>query len=237
MGLVYQYLYFAGKSSEDFNCHISGSGTFLSPERDVKSVSVPGRNGDLHIDNGRYYNIDVIYPAFITKDFRKNFDALKAFLLSQRGYKRLEDSYHPEYFRRARFKGNIEPTMSTLNRAGSFELKFDCDPRRFLKEGEKVYEVDAMGGLLNRTEYASQPLIRVYGTGTFTINSTAVQITTADGYTDIDCELQEAFKGSTNCNANIVLTNGKFPELDPGQNLITYTGITKIEITPRWWTV
>lgn len=237
MGLVYQYLFFAGKSSEDFNCHISGSGTFLSPERDVKSVSVPGRNGDLHIDNGRYYNVEVVYPAFITKDFRKNFDALKAFLLSQRGYKRLEDTYHPEYYRRARFAGRIEPVMTTLNRAGSFELRFDCDPRRFLKEGEKAVDIETGGELLNRTEYAALPLIRAYGTGTFTINSTAVQITTASGYTDIDCELQEAYKDSTNCNGNIVLTNGKFPELVPGSNTITFTGITQIEIVPRWWTV
>lgn len=237
MGLVYQYLYFAGKSSEDFKCHISGSGTFLSPSRDVQSVSVPGRNGDLHLDRGRFFNVEVVYPAFITKDFRANFDALKAFLLAQRGYKRLEDSYHPEYFRRAMFKGAIEPSMTTLNRAGSFELKFDCDPRRFLKDGERTIEVDNDITLINRTEYEAKPLVRAYGTGTFTIGGTTVQIVTADGYTDIDCDLQEAYKGTVNCNNNIILTDGKFPELITGDNEISFTGLTKLEITPRWWTV
>lgn len=237
MGLVYQYLYFAGKSSEDFKCHISGSGTFLSPSRDVQSVSVPGRNGDLHLDGGRFFNVEITYPAFITKDFRANFDALKAFLLAQRGYKRLEDSYHPEYFRRAMFKGAIEPQMTTLNRAGSFELKFDCDPRRFLKDGERVVDVDEDITLINRTEYEAKPLVRAYGTGTFTIADTTVQIVSADGYTDIDCDLQEAYKGAVNCNNNIVLTDGKFPELITGGNEISFTGLTKLEITPRWWTV
>jgi len=237
MGLVYQYLYFAGKSSEDFECHISGSGTFLSPSRDVQSVSVPGRNGDLHLDGGRFFNVEITYPAFITMDFRANFDALKAFLLAQRGYKRLEDSYHPEYFRRAMFKGAIEPQMTTLNRAGSFELKFDCDPRRFLKDGEQAIEVDDDITLINRTEYEAKPLVRAYGTGMFTIGGTTVQIVRADGYTDIDCDLQEAFKGTVNCNNNIVLTDGKFPELAVGNNEISFTGLTKLEITPRWWSV
>lgn len=238
MGVIpYEYLYFAGKSSEDFNCHISGSGTFNSPEKDVENVSVPGRNGDLHIDSGRFKNIEIIYPAFITKNFKDNYDALKAFLLSQSGYKRLQDSYHPDYYRRARFKGRIEPSMSTLNRAASFELGFDCDPRRFLVTGEIKNEIETPGVLFNRTRFEALPLIRAYGTGSFYINGIVIQITSADGYTDIDCELQEAFKGSVNCNGNIVLTDGKFPVLSPGLNNITYTGITKLEVTPRWWTV
>ena len=79
MGLVYEYLTFAGRSSEDFKAHISGSGTFVSPTRDVESIAVPGRNGDLHIDQGRYENINITYPAFITEDFEKKYSALKEF--------------------------------------------------------------------------------------------------------------------------------------------------------------
>lgn len=237
MGLVYEYLYFAGKSSEDFDCHISGVGTFKSPSRSVENVQVPGRNGDLHIDNGRYDNVTVTYPAFITQDFKKNFDALKAFLLSQMGYKRLSDSYHPGFYRRARFTGNIEPSMSALNRAGSFEISFDCDPRRFLTEGEKTLSFTAAGSFQNRTRFDALPLIRAYGTGIFTLNGTPVQIATADTYTDIDCELQEAYKGTTNCNGKIVLTSGEFPTLAPGANELALSGITRVEITPRWWTV
>lgn len=238
MGVIpYEYLYFAGKSSEDFDCHISGSGTFDNPQRDISNVSVPGRNGDLHVDNGRFNNIEVVYPAFIVNNFRKNYDALKAFLTSQRGYKRLQDSYHPDYYRLAMFTGRLDPKLTTLNRAASFEICFDCDPRRFLVAGENTVEITSPGEIYNRTRFEALPLIRAYGTGSMTVNGTTIQITTADGYTDIDCELQEAYKGSTNCNGNIVLTDGKFPVLSPGLNEITFTGITKFEITPRWWTI
>lgn len=236
MGVIpYEYLMFSGRSSEDFKAHISGSGTFISPTRDVESISVPGRNGDLHVDNGRFTNVPIIYPAFITEDFEKNYSAFKAFLCAQIGYKILADSYHPDHYRRAMFNGGISPEMATLNRAGSFELSFDCDPRLFLKSGDKVIRINGGGDIYNRTQFASKPIIRAYGTGTLTIGDVSIEIISADEYTDIDCELQEAYKGATNCNSNIELENGVFPELMPGLNEITYSGI--LDIIPKWWTV
>lgn len=236
MGVIpYEYLMFSGRSSEDFKAHISGSGTFISPTRDVESISVPGRNGDLHVDNGRFTNVPIIYPAFITEDFEKNYSAFKAFLCAQIGYKILADSYHPDHYRRAMFNGGISPEMATLNRAGSFELSFDCDPRLFLKSGDKVIRINGGGDIYNRTQFASKPIIRAYGTGTLTIGDVSIEIISADEYTDIDCELQEAYKDSVNCNSNIELENGVFPELMPGLNEITYSGI--LDIIPKWWTV
>lgn len=237
MGVVYEYLTFDGKSSRDFEVWISGSGTFDAPERDVESIEIPGRNGDLHIDNGRFRNIPIKYPAFITKDFRHNFDAFKEYMLSQRGYKRLEDSYNPEYYRMAAYKNAISPEMAPLNRAGSFDIIFDCDPRRFLKSGEKAKILTAGGQLKNPTMYTALPLIRAYGTGTLTISGISVTVTTASEYTDIDSEIQEAYKGSTSRNMNIILSNGEFPKFQPGINTVSFTGFSRLEITPRWWTI
>ena len=236
MGTVYEYLTFNGKSSRDFEVWISGSGTFDAPERDVESISIPGRDGDLHIDNGRFKNIVITYPAFITKDFRHNFDGFKAYMLAQRGYKKLTDTYHPEYYRLAVYKNAITPKMSTLNRAGSFDVSFDCDPRRFLLTGEEVKTVTGSGQLRNPTMYEAKPLLRAYGTGTITINGIRIVITAANTYTDVDCEIEEAYKGSTNRNAYITLTDGAFPVLTSGLNSIAFTG-SRLEITPRWWTV
>ena len=237
MGLVYEYFTFNGKSSLDFEVMISGGGTFKAPDRDVESIAIPGRNGDLHIDNGRFSNIEVVYPAFIVKAFRKNFDAFKAFMLSQRGYKELADSYHPEYFRLASYKSAIEPKMTPRNLEGSFDIVFDCDPRRFLKTGQKTISANATSSVKNPTLFNALPKIRAYGTGTLTINGISITISTADVYTEIDCETQEAYKGSTSCNSNITLTDGAFPYLSPGLNSLSYTGLTNFTITPRYWTV
>lgn len=236
MGVIYEYLTFNNKSSRDFEVWISGSGTFNAPERDVENITVPGRNGDLHIDHGRFKNIQIVYPAFITKDFRANFDAFKAFMLSQRGYKRLCDTYSPEVYRMAAYKSAIEPKMTARNLAGSFNIVFDCDPRRFLVSGEAVKSFTVAGTLRNPTLYDSAPLLRVYGSGTVTINGITLTLAGVDGYVDIDCDIQEAYKGAVNCNDKVTLTDGVFPTLKPGDNEIEQTA-ERVEVTPRWWTI
>ena len=127
--------------------------------------------------------------------------------------------------------------MQVQNKMGSFDLVFDCDPRMFLKSGEETLSLTAGISLNNPTLFDALPLIRAYGTGTLTIGSCSVTISTANSYTDIDCEAQEAYKGSTNCNNNIILTNGEFPKLSAGINSISLTGLSRLEITPRWWTL
>ena len=88
----------------------------------------------------------------------------------------------------------------------------------------------------NPTMYTALPLIKAYGTGTLTISGISVTVTTASEYTDIDSEIEEAYKGSTSCNMNIILSNGEFPKFQPGINTVSFTGFSRLEITPRWWT-
>ena len=228
---------FNGKSSKDFGVYISGLNTFGAPERDISTISISGRNGDLTLDNGRYKNIDISYPAFIFDRFDNNIEGLRNFLLSQKGYQRLEDTYHPNEYRMARYKGGFLAKVIDELYAGEFDLTFDCYPQRYLKSGEQVITITTDSSIYNEYMQIAKPLIRAYGTGTFTIGDISVQITTADDYTDIDCELQEAYKDDlmTNCNANIVLLNGAFPSLTSGDNEITLDGITQLDIEPRWW--
>ena len=228
---------YGNKNSNEFNAFISGEGTFVSPEKDIDIVEIPGRNGTLSISSGRYQNVTITYPAFIVHDFKTNYNALKSHLLSQTGYKRLTDTYDKDHYRLARYNAQLSPEMTQLNRHGTFEISFDCDPRRFLRSGEREAVYTADGTIKNPTQFDALPLIRAYGTGSFTIGDIEVEITDADVYTDIDCELQEAYKGSTNCNNNIELSQGEFPFIAPGSNTITITDITELDIIPRWWTV
>ena len=55
---------FGGINSADFGIYISGEGVFNAPQRDVEMISVPGRNGAIALDRGRFQNIEVTYPAF-----------------------------------------------------------------------------------------------------------------------------------------------------------------------------
>lgn len=228
---------FNNKSLRDFGVYISGSGVFDAPERDETSVSVAGRNGELTLDNGRYKNITVEYPAFIIRDFKRNVQGLRNFLLSNRGYYRLEDTYHPEEFRIAKWDGKFTADPVDELYAANFTLTFDCYPQRFLKIGEMPIEFTAAGSIFNDYLQEAKPLIRAYGTGSFTIGDCTVTINSANVYTDIDSDLEECYKDnlSTNCNGNVTLTSGTFPTLPSGENDISMSGITKLIIYPRWW--
>ena len=239
MGMTaYQYLIFDGRSSADFGVWISGTGTFNAPERDIEMISVPGRNGDLSFDNGRFSNIAVTYPAFISKRFKTRIDDFRAWLCSHHAYARLEDTYHPDEYRLALYKDGLSVETFGRNSSGQFDITFTCKPQRFLKSGEIPAVYTASGRIYNPTLYPARPLVRCYGkSGTVTVNGTPVRVTGCSAYADIDCDLMEVYEGANSRNSTTTLVNGAFPELDPGENAVSFSGWSRVEITPRWWSI
>ena len=230
---------FDGVSSERFGLWISGSGTYGVPERDVEMVSVPGKHGDLEFYNGRYKNITVSYLASgIIRDFDAKIADFTAWGAAKTGYKRLEDDYHTDYYRLARLITPIEPVIARNLRSALIDIQFDCKPQKFLKSGETVVTLTKTGNITNPTLFRSKPLLRIYGAGTLTIGSFQIKLTNNTTYTDVDCEIMNAYNATDNLNRYLQVTNNLFPELLPGVNKLTFgTGITKVEITPRWWTL
>ena len=231
------YLWFNGKSSSHFGLYISGEQTFNAPERDVESIDIPGRNGSLTISRGRFKNLTVSYPVFIRQDFSQNAAAARAWLLGVDGYARLEDTYHPDSYRLARFLGPLDFTMRFLNYSGEATLSFDCQPQRFFKSGEQVLS-GVNGGSLFNPGFPAKPLIKVSGTGAgyLHIGAYTVQLLSLDGYVMLDCDMQNAYKDTLNKNSTI--SAPEFPVLQPGENTIAWDGgVTAVEVTPRWWTV
>jgi len=235
-----QYLTFAGKSSHDFGIAISGEATFNAPERDYSSVSVPGRNGDLIIDNGNFKNMPVTYPAAAIKDMPQRTSDFFNYLASKIGYQRLEDTYHPDEYRLAQYTGGVEVKSSGyMNREGQFDITFNCKPQRFLKSGENALKFNANGSFLNPTNFEAKPKIRAFGTGAGTvgIGSYLIMITEMDEYIDIDCDLMDAFKGATNMNSKVSFNAAQI-SIPTGESGLTFSGdITSVEVTPRWFKI
>ena len=229
------YFVYNGECSAEYGVFISGEATFATPKRKTQKVSVAGRNGDLILEDEEFENLSLKYPAFIREHLGERLENFASMLASANGYVRLEDTYHPEYYRMAHYEKGIEPKTSPYNRAGSFDITFDCMPQKFLKEGEKKLTFAANGILKNPTRFKSKPLLRIYGIGTLIIQGQRIVINSANGYTDIDCEIMEAYKGSTNCNANVSLPDNIYLFTD--NNQITLSGVTNVEVTPRWWTI
>lgn len=226
-------LTFAGVPLSTFGVYVSGDGTFNAPARAYDAVEIPGRDGALLLSEKRLENIDMTYPAFVYANFKENMRALRSFLLSRVGYQRLTDTYHPDEYRLAYFQGDLDVNTTPVNDAGSFDLTFSCKPQRWLTSGEEVQTFTTDGTITNPTYCNALPFIRVYGVGTLEIENYSLSITSADDYTDIDCDIMEAYKGNENRNRFLQILN--FPVLVPGDNDISFTGFTQVDIIPRWW--
>lgn len=127
----------------------SGGGTYVTPSRDVSAIEVPGRDGNLIRDNGRFKNVDVTYPCYIARDFPTKYENLRRALISQRGYMRIEDSYDPAHYRVGYFAASITPNTTARNLSGDFSLTFNCKPQRFRIDGEHEMTIGDYPGELH----------------------------------------------------------------------------------------
>lgn len=234
---------FNGRSSREIGLVVEEPPEYETPARRYDTVDIPGRNGSLILDTGCWENATRTYKvALVTERVRLQYtDMMNKFsewIHSTVTYARLEDSYEPDYYRHAVFLEEI--SISNLyNKGGQAELTFDCKPQRFLKVGDEAITITTDTTMQNPTNFASLPIIHIYGNGILVVGEYTITINDTSEKPELylDCELQDAYIGTTNKNAAIQVPNG-FPILKPGANGIGFSGgITKVEVTPRWFTL
>lgn len=228
-----RYFIFNDVDSRTFNTYIATSNIFDSAKENVEIINVPGRNGPIYFSQGTFEPFVATMNCYIPSDMETNINELKQFLQSQQQVAKLFDSLNRNVFRLARFLSSF--TLSASDRKGAaFTLEFNCMPQKFLVEGETITTLKSSGTITNPSLMPSKPLLRVYGTGTLTIGEYELTILNANEYTDIDCEIMQCYKGTTNCNNNVEVD--EFPVLVGGDSEITLgEGITQVDITGRWW--
>lgn len=229
----------------EFKCRIFRQDTDSATKRQYEEIDIPGRNGKLLIDNGKYDNVIMSYTAVFYKDCPSEYcRGLIDFLLSEVGYQRLEDGEHPDEFFMAKVDSDFEPTLTMDRGMAKVTFSFSRKPQRYLKTGEKLIEVTASNTVIeNPSRFKALPLLHIYGTdgssGYFYINNMRVTITSIASGMYIDCDTQDAYRRRSSIqsmNGLIVLSNNVFPYFDSGRNTVFFGGgITEVDITPRWW--
>jgi len=208
------------------------------PKRKQTTYSVPGRSGDIVIDQNAWSDYKQDYKVFVSGgegDASELISNVTDILFSGSGYQRLEDSFEPDIFRLAYFSGPLDVT-DILTEVGRTKITFTCRPERFLKSGElPVVDPDLID---NPTAYAAKPLVKVEGTGngSVSINGETMTINDMVDYLYIDCETMNVYR-SEGENRN-GLVSGDFFKLAPGTNTITFSGgVTSVTVTPRFWKI
>lgn len=236
MGIVI----FNGISSKDLHIQVQTEPDYDFPEKDYEVTHVPGRNGDIVIDQGSWQNVSRKYNLAMDAgkiSYTEVASKLVQWLHSASGYARLEDSYEPDFYRMAMYKdsGSIS---NIYNKAGQIEIEFTCKPQRYFKSGEIADIFTTSTEYRNPTDFPAKPLIKIHGSGSGTVTIGAYTVTIndiLDGMV-VDSEQQDTYKDQTNCNSKVSIT--EYPKLIAGNNAISISGgVTSIEIIPRWWTL
>lgn len=230
---------FDGISSATFGVYVFPTDSMVAaPARQYTEQVVPGRSGVLLMDDERYENVQHDYSVITNNNGLLNLSMLRNVLASRVGYCRLTDTFDTGHYYMAVYNQDFTPMLEWRKKDMAKALiSFYRKPQRFLLSGETIITLTSSGSITNPTRFKSKPLVRVYGSGVVGVGNTNITIAShAYSYMDIDCETGRAYYGATSLDSKVVLNQIDFPSLNPGANGITKgSGITRIEITPRWW--
>lgn len=173
---IFKALEFDGVNSLDYGIYITGEAVYNAPERAVEMINIPGKNGALALDQGRFENIEVTYHAGCFADSQADF-AYKVMrfrnaLASRYTYKRLTDEYHPDEYRLGLYKSGLDVDAVRYGTAGKFNIVFDCKPQRFLIDGDRAISPTEWSDL--QTE--SGELVTIESDGSLAVKSLEVSL-------------------------------------------------------------
>ena len=131
MGLVYSGV----DLFDTYGIMVDSSKTWVKPERDREFIHVPGRSGDLILDNGAWQNVEIEYTCHIDDNFYSSFEDFSAWLSSIRGYEMLFDEHHPDVYRLATPTMDFDPKTTFTDRTADFTLVFNCKPQQYINDG------------------------------------------------------------------------------------------------------
>ena len=221
---------FKGKDSRDFGILISSVPEKVRAERRTEQVTIPGRNGELTMDEGTYA------PYVISVECgTRGSDRLDEIVAWLDGAGDLILCTEPDKVFRASIYNKIS-VADMIYLYNSFLLQFRVQPFKYsTNPANDFVELTAPTAIRNSGTVYSEPLITVYGSGdiTLTINGADFPLYGVEDSITIDSEMMEVFKGNTNQNGKYGGT--EFPRFEVGKNDIGWTGkVNKIKIQPRW---
>ena len=221
---------FKGVDSREMGVIVTAMPETVRAERRVESITVAGRNGSLHTDEGVYESYDRTMECALIK--RAKLDEVTAWLV---GSGEMTFSTEPDKVYRVTIANKI--SIAQMMRVfQKFQVILDTQPFKYsVNASGDALELTAPTTIRNSGTVYSEPLITVYGSGdiTLTINEADFPLYGVEESITIDSEMMEVFKGSTNQNGKYGGID--FPRFEVGKNEISWTGnVSKIKIQPRW---
>ena len=221
---------FKGIDSREMGVIVTAMPETVRAERRIESITVAGRNGSLHKDEGVYESYDRTMECALIK--RARLDEITAWLV---GSGEMTFSTEPDKVYRVTIANKISITQM-MRVFQKFQIILDTQPFKYSVNAlSDSLDLTAPTTIRNSGTVYSEPLIVVYGSGdiTLTINGADFPLYGVNESITIDSEMMEVFKG--NANQNSKYGGVEFPRFEVGKNEISWTGkVSKIKIQPRW---
>lgn len=233
---------FDGVESEEIHALIQSRPLIEAPLRKVEWRSTYGVDGDVPFDEGAYGNTKMELVLLIDgKDVIADRQKIYNLMDSRGVYKDFIPYFDPTKIYRVMINDKIQ--FEHKHHFGTVQLasvKLTVKPYKYLVDNDPIVLSGLSGVINNPTNYASQPIIKIEGTGAvkITINGVDYNIKNASNSITINSEIYSAYQEDAYgvlTPMNNQVTFREFPIFKPGKNEISITGaVTKVTIEPRW---
>ena len=224
------YFIYNGIDSRQMDIVVSKMPDVARASKRIEGLTVPGRDGSLHQTDGAYDSYTKTMECVLLDE--KKVDMVAAWLT---GSGEIIFSSEPDKVYRVTVINTV-PVSQMLLSFPSFQVSFDTYPFKYsVNRFDEALELEKPAVILGKGTVYSQPVITVYGSGavTITINGADYPLDNVDGHVTINSEIEECYKDAINMNN--IFSADEFPQLEPGDNTISWTGeVEKIEIQPNW---
>lgn len=233
-----EYFTYNNNSSYEFGLIVTGLRTYGAPNRRVETVHVPGKNGDLLLDEGTYDNIIVSYDIAVVENFPVNARAIAQWLLADNGYKYLWDTYNPDSYRLATYFNAIDFDVESLKKQGKATINFYAKPQRFYSE-TRIWNGNGRISVTNPYGFTAKPTISTSGTVTITVGDIVIKVNEIyNSRITIDSETMQCYEGDVNCNSMVEID--EFPVIPPYATVdFVISGASSSQvstfISPNFW--
>ena len=226
------YFIFDGINSKDMGIKIERHNNFSSPQRRVESISIPGRTGNILIDDGSYENQIFEYELILECDSKKGIDISKkaneisSWLHGDYTYKTLTFSNSDKTYK-AVVINKIDITQMFKKFAKALVV-FEAYEVANVAKGKSISVIKNEGTFINNTNREVKPILKLVGEGDciININNQEMKIKGIEGHIIVDSYNMDCYKklddGFVENNNKKMF--GSFPVFNIGENEIKVNG-------------
>ena len=230
---------YKGRTSDEMFLKIESGLDFSSPARDINLLAVPGRDGDVVLDNGRYNSVVRTVPCRLFLPENSNIENavenIHNWLNVDIGYHDFEWSGDSDFVYKALVHESFN-THRVLNKYGRIVLNFRLHPIKYLRSSLTERSVQNNTNIQNPYNIDAKPLIRILGSGNIIIRVAGQELRLrgiANGGCIVDSETQTITSLDGRMTLFDRMESYPFPVLRPGNNTITAHNGVQLFITPR----